>query len=258
MDTVPPDPSLRFRYDFKIGMVLGAARAKKHLNVLIARTTFDEAAASRLADVQLAKWYCEDIADDIALEINLFIPENADAVRAVFDRLGVEYEIVAALDETGVVKISEEAFAHDCDLVIAADTDSLTNILKDEVMLVASDVEAVLHATEIHMKGFDVPWSFVNPVKNQPWTMFHVLGESNGQQLWQEKNESAQANPEVAEVMRSLVVDAIPSLCFNRDRIEFYRQQDRWAERNNIERQDFRFEYTECAQSLLPDAVQCG
>ncbi|HEY1728735.1 MAG TPA: hypothetical protein VGG22_10205 [Candidatus Baltobacteraceae bacterium] len=194
--------------------------------------------------MQLAKWYCEDIADDIALQINLIIPQNADTVRDVFDRLGVEYKRAAALDETDVVKISEEAFAHDCDLVIAADCGAVVNILKDEVMLVADDVETVLYATEIHMRGFDVPWSFVSPIKNQPWTMFYVLGESNGQQLWQDMNESAQAKPEVADVMRSLVVDSIPSLCFNRDRIEFYRQQDRWAERNNMERQDFRFEYT--------------
>jgi hypothetical protein len=244
MDTAPPDPSLRFRYDFTIGVVLGSARAKKHLHVLIARTTLDEVDAKRLADVQLAKWYCDDIADDIALRITLFIPENADAVRNVFDRLGVEYEVVGALDERNAVKISAEALARDCDLVVSADSDAVTNILKDEVMLVGDDVEAVLHAIEIHLKGFDVPWSFVTPIKNQQWTMFYVLGESNGQQLYQEMNESAQAKAEVAEVMRSLVVDSIPSLCFNRDRIGFYRQQDRWAERNNIERQDFRFEYT--------------
>jgi hypothetical protein len=47
-------------------------------------------------DVEEQVRYCEDIADDIALQINLFIPKNADAVRDVFDRLGVEYEIVAA------------------------------------------------------------------------------------------------------------------------------------------------------------------
>jgi len=244
MSKLPPDPSFRLRYDYMIGTILGSARAKKHLNILIARTTLDERDAERLANVQLAKWYCEDIADDIALTINLFIPDNATVVRRVLDRLGVEYTSAAALDESNVVSISQEAFALDCDLVIAAGSDAVTTILKDEVMLVAGDVEAALHAVEIHMKGFDVPWSFVNPIKNQPWTMFHVLGEANGQQLWHEMNESIQANPEVAEVMRSLVVDSIPSLCFNRDRIEFYRQQDRWAERNNIERQDFRFEYT--------------
>jgi hypothetical protein len=244
-DAVIPDPSLRFHYDFLIPAVLGSARAKRHLNILAARTSLDEDAALRFASIQLAKWYCDDIAGDVGLHINVYVPQNALAVRAAFDKYGVEHQVISDLDEGDAENVSKVALALDCDVVLSADVDGLEKILNDDVALVDGDVDAALHAAEIHMKGFDAPWSFESPSKNQPWTNFYAMcEESIFRSLLQEMSGSAKAGPDVAEVMRSIVGDALPSMCFNRDRVEFYRQQDRWAERAVLERQNFRFEYT--------------
>lgn len=240
-----PDPRLRFEYDFMTPTILGSARAKKTLNVLIARTTLTEDEALRLARIQLAKWYCDDLADDIGLRIILHVSQNAEVLRQTFDRLGVEHNLIPDIDEHKLDDIAKIALELNCDVIVATDAARLRELLNDDIALVGEALDDALHAVEIHMKGFDAPWSFEFAVKNQPWTNFYMMCEqSMFSPLLEDLSDSAKANAEVAEVMRSLLADALPSMCFNRDRVEFYRQQDRWAERAGLERQEFRFEYT--------------
>jgi hypothetical protein len=79
----------------------------------------------------------------------------------------------------------------------------------------------------------------------QAWTNFYVMCEQGiFRSLELEWSASTAAGASVANKMRILVGHTMPALCFNRDRMEFYRQQDRWTDRNDIERQDFRFEYS--------------
>lgn len=183
--------------------------------------------------------------DQIELEVNLHVPKNAADVRAVFDRLEVEYQLIADLDESNAAAVSKVALCLDCDLVLSSDANALREVYSDEFGLVAAEVKTALHVSEIHLKGFNAPWSFERPAKNMPWSNFYLMSESSTfDRLLREHAESKKAGTKVHEVMRSLVADALPSLCFSRDRLEFYRQQDRWAQRTGLQHQDFGTEYS--------------
>jgi hypothetical protein len=132
----------------------------------------------------------------------------------------------------------------DCDLVISPAADDFAALFPDELGLVNARVMAALHTAEIHLRGFDIPWSFETPIKNMPWSNFYQMTERKiFEPLFPELNASRASGDAVYDVMRALVADAIPALCFSRDRLEFYRQQDRWAQRHGLEHQDFSFEY---------------
>jgi len=234
--------ALQMRYQL-IPEVASSSRAKRSLEILIARTSLNVAQAVQLVDVQLAKWYCEDLAGEIRLDFSMYVPENATTLRGVLDEFGVEYGLVPALEESDSDAIAELALAIGCDLVVSREVDALREVLNDNLTILSNDPAAVLHAVEVHFRGFDVPWSFEWPAKNQPWSNFYTLSEETlFAPLRRQWESSTRANPKVAEVMRSLVADALPAMCFDRDRLEFYRQQDRWAERVGLERQSFRFE----------------
>jgi hypothetical protein len=237
--------AMQFRLGYDLLPVLeSSAPANKNLNILVASTALGEDDALQLARVQYAKWFCEDMADHIALSITLHVPENAMTVRAVFDDLGVEYDVIGDLDENNLEAVAETAVGLDCDLVISTGGNPLRVLFTDEYGIVSPDVAAALHAAEIHLKGFDMPWSFEWPGKNMPWSQFYPMSEhSIFRPLLEEFSASHAAGPQVYDVMRKLVADAVPALCFGRDRLEFYRQQDRWAQRNRLEHQDFGFEY---------------
>ena len=244
MQNSPSVADLRFRLGYTLLPVLrDSAPAKRNLEILIARTTLGESEARRLAFIQYAKWYCEEV--DASLQITLHVPANAGVVRAAFDLLGVEYNPIAALDEHAANAVSDIAKKLDCDFVLSADSDGLYPLFTDEIGLVSADVEDALHITEIHLRGFDVTWSFESPSKNSPWTSFYLMGNpSVFHILLREHTESRAAGDAAFESMRGIVYDAIPSLCFSRDRLEFYRVQDRWAQRIGLRQQNFAFEYT--------------
>jgi hypothetical protein len=239
------DPALRLRYVFMIPEIMKTARVKRHLIVLIARTSLDTETSAGLANIQLARWNCDDVRDEIDLDIVLSVPINATVTRALFDRCDVGYADVAALDELDAKAVASMALQINADVVLGMNRDDLTQHLIDDVMLVVDSVEGVLHNVEIHLKGFDVPWSFEWPVKMQPWTNFYAMCEpSTFAALEAEWRASAAESSDAENKMRILFGHTLPAMCFSRDRMEFYRQQDRWTDRNEIERQDFRFEYT--------------
>jgi hypothetical protein len=127
---------------------------------------------------------------------------------------------------------------------LSPESEALARIFSDEVGLVSADFGSAMHAVEIHMRGFDLPWSFEAGLKNMPWSNFYLLGErSTFEHLLTEHGASRAAGDDVYDVMRSLVYDALPALCRSRDRLEFYRQQDRWAQRQQLKRQNFAVEY---------------
>lgn len=238
------DPALRIRYEL-LPATINSAFKKRRLRVLIARTALDEHAALLLAQIALARWYCDDVRDEIDLDVSLVIPSNCTTLLAVFDRLGVGHGRVAPLDESDANAVATLALKIDADVVLAHDVGALRDKLSDDVMLVVGEPHAVLHNVEIHLKGFDLPWSFEFPTKGQPWTNFYPMCEQSVfVPLQAEWAASVVCGESVANKMRILFAQTLPALCFNRDRMEFYRQQDRWTDRNDIERQDFRFEYT--------------
>lgn len=243
MQNPSPLADLGFRLGYAMLPVLrDSAPAKRHLQILVARTTLSEGESRRLAFIQYAKWYCEEV--DPSLEITLHVPANATVVRAIFDLLDVDYNLIEELAEQDADKIDETARTLDCDLILATDPTKVSDLFDDEVGLVSSDVEDALHATEIHLRGFNVTWSFEFPSKNMPWSSFYVMSNRTVfDSLLQEYSRSRDAGPGVYETMRAIVFDALPSLCFSCDRLEFYRQQDRWAQRIGLRQQNFAFEY---------------
>jgi hypothetical protein len=234
---------LRLAYDF-LPVLDSSAPANKALNILIGWTTMPEDVARKLAFIQLAKWYCDDIFEYFRISFDIHVPQNAAAVRAVFDDFGVEYQTASEVDEQDVNAVADLARTLDCDLVVSTRAEDLRAVYTDELGLVSHDPTAILHAIEIHMKGFDAPWSFELPSKNMPWSNFYLMSEHSvfGSLLLEHRSSHA-AGPDVYEIMRSLVADSLPALCFSRDRLEFYRQQDRWAQRQGLEHQDFGIEY---------------
>jgi hypothetical protein len=243
--TMSFDPALRFRYQFLTPEILNTVSTSRQLNVLVAKTSLSDEQSNALASIQVARWYCADYHSEANLEIVLIVPKNATTTIAVFERYGVDYNLCESLNEMNAEAVAALALAADADVVFGVEAAPLREHLIDDVMLVVDSAAGVLHNVEIHLKGFDIPWSFENPVKMQPWSNFYAHCETSiFGALKAEWDASKAAGPDVYNKMRILFGHSLPAMCFNRDRMEFYRQQDRWTDRNDIERQDFNFEYT--------------
>jgi hypothetical protein len=235
--------ALRFLYDVGTPTMDSTGRNKRRLDVLIADESIDASDATRLARIQLLNWYFEDLGE-ADMNVVLHIPEQAATLISVFDSLGVSYSLIPRFDETDAATVSRVVLKFDCDVVLSKDSNRLHPSLTDDSSLVTDSVAGILREAELHAKGFNAPWSFESPCKNQPWMQFYAMSEhSIFRPIIVEWEESRKASPATAEAMRVLVL-SLQSICFSRDRMAFYRQQDRWAHRSGLERQDFRFEYT--------------
>lgn len=240
---VPRHLALRFLYDIGTPTMESSGRSKRALDVLVADTTIDVADCERLAHIQMLNWYFEDLGD-ADLKVVIHVPENATSLTEVLNSLAVEYDVISAFDESDAAIVSAVALHYDCDVVLSKDGNQLHPSLTDDSALVTDSVLSVLREAELHAKGFNAPWSFESPAKNQPWMQFYAMSEhSTFDSILAEWEESKKASPDTAEAMRLLVL-SLQGICFSRDRMAFYRQQDRWAHRSGFERQDFRFEYT--------------
>jgi hypothetical protein len=235
--------ALRFLYEFT-PTTLSTGRGKRALDVLIASSAIGVADAERLARVQLLNWYFEDLGEP-DLQVRIHVPVDLSILTATLDSLDVVYHKVPAFDQADPQTVARIAQELDCDVVLSSSgRDGLHPFITDDIALVSDTIDAVMREAELHAKGFNAPWSFAVPAKHQPWQQFYALCEpSIFRSVLEEWQNSERASKETAEAMRLLVL-SLQSLCFSRDQMAFYRQQDRWAHRAGLERQDFRFEYS--------------
>jgi hypothetical protein len=240
---IPRNLALRFLYDYGTPTITSTGLWKRGLDVLVADQTLGAANSERLARIQLLNWYFADLGFD-DLKVTLFVPGQAVTAIAMLESLSVEFSKIAAFDESDADEVARIAKRYDCDVVLSSDEKRLHPAITDDSALVTSTVAGVLREAELHAKGFNAPWSFEGAVRFQPWMQFYAMSEhSIFRDILHEWEQSKKASPETAEAMRLLVLN-LKTLCFSRDRMAFYRQQDRWAHRAGFERQDFRFEYT--------------
>lgn len=218
-------------------------RSKRGLDVLVADQYLSTNDVECLAHIQLLNWYFDELGER-DLSVVLHVPRHAVNTISVLDDLAVDYNLIGAFDEGDIDVVGSVAATYDCDVVLSAHENALHPAVIDDAALVANTVGGVLREAELHAKGFNAPWSFEDPIKHQPWMQFYAMSEhSSFRSILEEWTESKKASDATAEAMRVLVL-SMQSICFSRDRMAFYRQQDRWAHRAQLERQDFRFEYT--------------
>ena len=224
--------------------IVKTGRPTRTLKVLLAHPELGDEQIGSLASIELLNLYFDDIRNEVDLHVEIYVPRSLTAVIDAFDYYGTRYHVTDNFDFAdsdvmhGVVK------KLDCGVVLVANEDAIRKRNTDDIALVTHDVAIVLRECETHAKGFDAPWSFELPSKDAPWGQFYTMHEESiFRLLWEDLVESKEASEAVYETMR-LLVNTISVLCYCRDRMAFYRQQDRWAMRAGHERQTFEFEYS--------------
>jgi hypothetical protein len=140
--------------------------------------------------------------------------------------------------------LASTAIAADADFVVTSAPNGVD--LKDigqKLHLGFGDWKAAKRQCEIFVRGHDVPWSFRLATWNCPWTPFYSMAEPDEKlvALWQ-RAQSAGVDAEAVELLRSLALNRHAALSYTRDKLLFYKEQIRAAERNKLKRQDFAFE----------------
>jgi hypothetical protein len=225
-------------------VIEGASGRKFGFDVLVAADDLDESVALTLAEIQLFNWYARE-TDNERLRVLIHLRPTAKNASSLFDRLGVNFAFVddEGSDWSEPGDIAAVASAVDADIIILSNADQSSEI-DDEQFESVIDITKVLYAAEVHARGFDLPWSFESPMKGLSWSSFYMMTHRTVfEPLLREHHASQSASAEVTELMRALIYNSLPLLFFCRDRLAFYRQQQRAGRRWKLERQDFAFEY---------------
>jgi hypothetical protein len=223
--------------------IASAGRATRTLNVLLAHPKLEANQINALAQLQLLRYYFDELRNDVDLHLNLLVTASSTALLRRFNYLGVQYTVVDDFNVDVSADVLDVARRLDCGVVLVPDRAVAVERTTDDFTMVTDDVAVVLQEAELHAKGFDAPWSFEQPVVFAPWNTFYMMYEhSIFADLTEDFNDSKAASQDVYEAMRQLI-QSLQMICYCRDRMAFYRQQDRWASRAGLERQEFEFEY---------------
>ncbi len=198
----------------------------------------------QLFKLQLLDMYFAEAPHAIGLAIIIHVCPAATDVIEYLTGHGMPYAVTKPIDLHGATNLGQLALELNVDIVFTtADLkNALEKIVDDELVKIVTTPEELLRSAETHSRGFEVPWSFEMPVKNQTWSNFYIMCEDSFRKLWATFERSRAAGAGTTDVMRALT-QTLPFAARERDRVEFYRQQQRVMRRTKQERQDFRFEY---------------
>jgi len=141
------------------------------------------------------------------------------------------------------VALLSTAAASDIDMVVTdASLPDKDNLVR-KVGIYIDNWEGAKKQSAVFSRGHEVPWSFSVPMWGCPWTPFYAMAEPFTI-LIQLRELSAKVglDARAQELLRSLALNRHSNLCYTRDRLLYYVQQQRASARANFEKQDFGFE----------------
>lgn len=236
---------------------------RHELRIFVDPSSIDGKTYQNLVDIDVLRHYLRDVRD-CPCRINLLVPVQSSAHSAKVYRflhmIGVE-EISEAIDITPEVEaavgnapqsvriLASTALLTDVDVVTTSDQEVLEHSKGFEKLHSSiGDWDFTKHACEVFVRGYEIPWSFRNPIWGTPFSAFYLFAEPYFQSLnnlYVALYRAAQTDvsfTETLEYARSLAFNRLSNICYTKDHILFYIQQRRAAKRKKLLRQDFSFE----------------
>jgi hypothetical protein len=222
-------------FDLLVPRILSSAFVKSRLDILVADRALPQTTVTDLLKLDLLKNYLSELEGSLSIAVYA-IDESAVSLQ----RGGVEHKAIGSLGATSAEALRRAVIDFDADLLL---TDRASGEPLQDTVLVTGEGAEVLRTAEVFARGHDVPWSFAQPVYDQPWTTFYQELDSRFHTLLDfDERWRASGDDETSESIRVLVHTTFPNLAFAEDRVAFYDMQQRMAVRRRLRRQSFKFE----------------
>lgn len=233
-------------------------RAKHLLDVLLWLPKVSVSDVTVLRDVSILKDYLASLQPFVC-DVSFKTPASFSGIAALLERFGVPCSIVPIENPNeslltkfkgdlppGLLDACATALANDCDVIVCKESDWFPYWAElRSTNLLAVNPDILKRQCEIFARGHDVPWSFDAMTWNKPWTGFYMMSEHRTFHLglrFLNHCYKAKLNTEAQELGRMLIYNRLPGLCFTRDRLLFYEQQQAAAKRAQWGHQQFLFE----------------
>ncbi len=229
-----------------------SALLRHELRVLIDPCLIASVANEHLMDLDVLRHYLRSLPGQ-PCQITLI--STAEAIRTyggefIYLASDVLPEVTVAFGESGkrypeIMVLASTAFKNDADIIVMERLPEEVNFQEicRKLFISFEDWATAKRSCEIFVRGHEVPWSFRFRMWGCPWTAFYFMAEPSSQLI--ELYNSAAKTPmdsDIVELIRSLAFNRYPSLCYTRDKLLFYVQQRRAANRHKLRQQDFTFE----------------
>jgi hypothetical protein len=192
------------------------------------------------------KVYLKDILD-CPCHLELFVPPTLDSEFLTICR---ELSLTPVTLSKDIPDYNEKvklmAQVVDADLVVTEKKEvvDFLNKVKEKYFLVENR-DGAKKNIEVFVKGHEVPWAFSYPCWDMPWQGFHIFGDKFARQsseVYEAKFRKVGLDDNTIEMVRSLLLNRVPQICYTRDKLLFYVQQRNFAKRHGWKRQGFVFE----------------
>lgn len=161
--------------------------------------------------------------------IRLFVPEPLTALQEALRGVGLTFQVVEVHASTETVSSSHTdivthgseaifstAIKTGADCLVLSQSDVALSFAPEAnygMRLMVTEPTFLLTLVRVFASGFDVPWSFTQPMTNLPWSTFYQISERElFKPLFRLEDllQQVQYNPEIRESLRSLIHNRIP------------------------------------------------
>jgi hypothetical protein len=186
--------------------------------------------------------------------IELLVPTSSTTLIAQAEQLDLPItviacapaadEIVDGIDDLSLRQAIATGLAHDSDYIVVPDELlPYLDAVEEHFHIGLVDPSFLLKRVEVFVRGFDIAWSFAQPVLNQTFNTFYQFSErletfEPGFTLMNLLGSTKQDSVTV-DAGRTLIFNRIANLCYSRDKLLFYSLQREAALRINAKRQTF-------------------
>lgn len=237
----------RFVPELENGMPL-----RRRLRVLFWIERFGNGTSHTL-DIDLLRLHLEhDLGGPCIIE--LLVPDNSVNLIAEAQSLNLRVTIVASdtaakeatgdIDDLSLRSAIAIGLMHDSDYIVVPDhLLPYIEAVEEHYHIGLVDASFLLKCVEVFVRGFDVAWSFAEPVLYQTFNTFYQFSErletfEPGFTLMSLLGSTHQDSSTI-DTGRTLIFNRIAHLCYSRDKLLFYSLQREAALRLGAKRQTF-------------------
>ena len=234
--------------------------AKRSLDVLLWIELLDRHDVSYLQMLEQLRVYLQNCHRETC-QIRVLVPDIFDGTQRALQMNRIPFDVVGSPEVTESFLAKHQKLSHDlisrpalCALVVGADCIvfskaspalSFLEDVSESLRCLLADASFLHVIAEVYVRGFDIAWTFKNPIWNGTWESLYLYADSDitgplrtlaGAAL------GAGLDRDTVEAIWSIAVNRMPQVCYTRDKLQWLSLQREAARRDGFTNQTYIFE----------------
>ncbi len=234
--------------------------AKRSLDVLLWIELLDRHDVSYLQMLEQLRVYLQRCHRETC-QIRLLVPDIFDGTQRALQMNRIPFEVVTSPEVTEGFLAKHPKLSHDlisrpalCALVLGADCIvfskaspalSFLEDVSESLRCLLTDASFLHVIAEVYVRGFDIAWTFKNPIWNGTWQPLYLYADSDITGPLRNLAGAALGvglDRDTVEAIWSIAVNRMPQVCYTRDKLLWLSLQREAARRDGFTNQTYIFE----------------